>query len=363
MTWIAISDHHSNLFAPNGVQTPQATSDTHDPLNRFMPKGSIILETRLSPQGRPQKLLGFHRSHPWVSSLEFQALPGGGIVLLIMQGDQVFHATIDHMIEDRTDALRITYSWDAPNRWGRLTVELPGTNRFATTVLKDPRPLYLADVREMVCVPGLRHMETDVRFFAVSDDIEPVGPMPALTSAVPILTARGYRPASSLKRGDLVASLDGELLPVLNVVHRTVPARGTFEPVHLRAPYFGLQKDIIVAPYQRLVIGGSRVEYLFGSEHVLVPVQYLMNGTAAFAEKGHALVTYSHVLLPDHEAVIAAGTAVESLNIGRIRRKKDLLPSTLLAQYERATLPDHSIAAYPVLRPFDAITLAEARAA
>ncbi|MFU8881639.1 MAG: hypothetical protein ACNA7Q_04670, partial [Rhodobacterales bacterium] len=67
--------------------------------------------------------------------------------------------------------------------------------------------------------------------------------------------------------------------------------------------------------------------------------------------------------LPSHEAILAAGTAVESLFIGRIRRHPSKLAASLLTGAERSRLPDHASLAYPVLRSFEAITLAERRAA
>jgi hypothetical protein len=364
MTWIAIADHAQNLFCAQGLHAGKGAPDAStDDVNRFLPRGSIMLETYLSAQGRLQDLLGYHRAHPWKSGITLQAVPGGGIVLVITQGNQVFHAALDHPVQTRTDVVRITYSWDAPRKWGRLSVEFPGTTRLVSVILKAPKPLYLADIKEMTSTPGLRRMDDDVVFFAVSDRVEPIGPTPSLTATTPILTPSGYRPVGKLKRGDVVTSDDGNILPILQMVHRTVPARGTFEPVRLRHPYFELQRDVIVGPLQRLVMGGSRVEYMFGTERVLVPARHVVNGTAAVYEKGHAVVTYSQILLPDHEAVIAAGTAVESLDIGRIRRKPNLLAESLLSGFERALLPDHSVTAYPVLRPFDAITLAEERAA
>ena len=76
----------------------------------------------------------------------------------------------------------------------------------------------------------------------------------------------------------------GGVVPVLHKLDRVVPARGSLAPVRLRAPYFGLLDDVIVAPEQRLVIDGSEVEYLFNQEAVLVPARHLVNGFAAMAE-------------------------------------------------------------------------------
>jgi len=147
------------------------------------------------------------------------------------------------------------------------------------------------------------------------------------------------------------------------VIRRTVPAKGSFQPARLRAPYFGLARDITVAPQQRMVIDGSEVEYLFGRESVLIPAQHLVNGVSAITRDDMPLITYCQLLLPNHEAVLAAGCPLESLYIGRIRRHATRLTASMLSEFARHSLPEHVKSAYPVLKPFEAITLANQRAA
>lgn len=357
MSWIAISGPDRAWVRPETFDAPDV------PRDRLMTRGSIVVETRLSPDGRPQTLLGYHRQHPWNAGISLQAVPGGGIVLILNQGEDVFHTVLDHGRDARTDTLRVTFSWDAPRRWGRLAVERPESDALNWIVTPAPLPIIVEDIFTMVRRPQLRQMDRDVVFFAVSDRIEPIGPMPALTGDVPIATPRGYRPLRDLQLGDTVMTRDNGVVPVLHKVDRVVPALGAFRPVRLRAPYFGLVRDIVVAPHQRLVIGGTDVEYIFGQEAVLIPALNLVNGMAAVFEDGHDFVRYAQVLLPGHAALIAANAAVESLYIGRLRRRKDDLAASLLHDCPSQLLPDHYRAGYQVLQPFEAITLAETRAA
>lgn len=322
-----------------------------------------MLESRLSPDARPQTLLAYDRRYPWVYCLSLRALPGGGIFWSEMQGDDVRHATLPFEPHGTTGIIRLTYSWDAPGRSGRLTLEQPEINSTKSVALPPPHPMSLDDVRAMVENPYQREMDSDVDFFAISDRIEPVGPMPTLTGAVPVDTPQGFRTAGQLKRGSLVRTDAGQTVPVLQAVKRTVPARGSFRPVYLRAPYFGLRRDVVVAPQQRLVLSGSEVEYMFGSEAVLVPARHLINGVSARYAQGPDLVTYHQLLLPGHEAILAAGCPVESLYIGRLRRKPDELAASVLNGTERSGLPEHPQPVWPVLKPFEAITLAMKRAA
>ena len=357
MSWIAISGEDLGWVCPDtfgGAEAGRA---------QLLTRGSLMIETRLSPDGRPQTLLSYQRRHPWAGGLSLQAIPGGSIVLVMNQGDEVFHTVLSHGRDGRTDVLRLTFSWDSPKGWGRLAVERPEADAVEAVTTPAPPPLMLEDIHTMTLRPQLCEMDPDVVFFAVSDRIEPIGPMPSLTPSVPVATPFGYKALRDLGCGDTVLTRDNGAVPVLHVVHRTVPALGSFQPVRLRAPYFGLRRDVVVAPHQRLVIGGSEVEYIFGREAVLIPAINLVNGFAAVYETGHRLIRYSHLLLPGHEALIAADAAMESLYAGRLRRKRDRLRATLLADCPQALLPEHHRAGYQVLRPFEAITLAEARAA
>ena len=329
----------------------------------MMARGTLMVETRLSPEGRPQTLLGYERRHPWNGSITLQALPGGAIVLVMSQGDDVFHTVLPGRSDARTDVLRVTFIWDSERRFGRIAVERPDSDSVTVQDTPPPPPLMTEDIYTLARRPQLVAMDADIVFFAISDEIEPIGPMPTLTAQVPILTPGGYVPVADLNCGDLVTTRGGRSVPVLHRLTRRVPALGSFRPVRLRAPYFGLRRDMVVAPQQRLVIGGSDVEYMFGCEAVLIPAQVLVNGFAAVYEERPLTVRYHHLVLPRHEPLIAAGAQMESCYVGRLRRRREKLAQTLLADCPQALLPEHARAGLKVLRAFEAITLAEARAA
>ena len=361
MGWIGFTDGAENRFNPAGLMTKTPSAPVR--ADALLPRGTLLTETRLSPDGRPQTLLAYRRDHPWPCTFSLQALPGGGFVLIEAQGNAVRHATLPHTPDGRMDMVRLTYSWDAPGRWGRLTLERPETGTVHITATGPPHPMPLADLKTTLTDPRQREMDADVSFVALSERTEPVGVMPGLTGRVPVLTPHGYRQARSLRRGDLVVTETGATVPVLHAVHRTVPACGSFRPIRLRAPYFGLRRDIVVAPQQRLVIRGSQVEYMFGKEAVLIPARHLVNGISALYATGPLLVTYHQLLLPGHEVIKVAGCPLESLYIGRLRRKPDQLAASVLAGPSRATLPEHPKPVWPVLKPFEAVTLAMSRAA
>lgn len=364
MAWISIADHADRRFSILGLGTdrqdkPLCGAGRDD----LLTTGSIVIETRQTPDGRPQVLFGQKATFPWQRSLTFQAIPGGGIALVQVQGNDITHAAIQHKDSGRSDVLRITYSWDSAAKWGRLALEQPESYRVVTVPVPDPKPIPLEDLRDLMLGRGDHTFAPDVIFAALSTDIEPLGPMPSLLPSTPLATPWGYKPAAQLRRGDTVNTLGSGVVPVLRRISRSVPARGSYAPVRLRAPYFGLQQDIIVAPDQRLVIDGPEVEYLFSKEAVLVPARHLVNGFAAMAEPCGLTVTYSQLLLPGHETMLAAGTPLESLYIGRLRRQPIQLANSILAGFDRNLLPEHGQPAHTVLKWFEAITLASRRAA
>ncbi len=364
MSWIALLDKSRADFRPDGLAQPGPKAS--QPLAADLPplaKGSLVVETRVSPYDRPQTLLGFVSGAVGGVRLSLQAVPGGGVVLIVNRGNSTSHVAVNLDTGGRADTLRITYSWDCSVSLGRLAVECPGTFRVAQKEVPNPIGLSLRDIQECIEEQEARVCASDLSYVAMSNCIEPIGPMPSLTAQTPVMTNDGYVPVEQLRRGDVVQTPNGDLVPVLHNIRRTVPAAGLFAPIRLRAPFFGLTQEIVTSPTQRLVIGGSRVEYTFGSEFVLVPAGHLLHGNAAVAVKDKPLVTYCQLLLPNHEAILAAGTYLESLDLGRLRRRRDILRATLMARYSRAKLPEHARTAYPVLREFDALTLAAQRAA
>ena len=364
MSWIAISDHDGHVIAPSGLGNRPNDADAQAMSgDSLMVRGSLVIETRVPTTRRPRPLVSYNRDGDWPIHLSLQVAPSGGLTLILDQGGDVLHRTITHSETRRADVLRITYSWDSRNRIGQLALECTDQDRVFLLPIPSPKPLRYGDALALLRPGTDRYIAPDVLYLALSTNIEPVGPMPSLMPDTPIATPKGYRPVCKMRRGDTVLTPEGETVPVLHVISRQVPASGSFHPIRMRAPYFGLQQDITVAPSQRLVLSGSEVEYLFGRESVLVPASHLAGGTTAKSAHSGPVVTYWQLLLPGHQALLVAGTSAESLYIARLRRKKAELNASLLARLDRNSLPEHGKLIHPVLRAFDARVLAEQRAA
>lgn len=357
MSWIALSGQGKSWVCPRMFA---GRADVHAPT---LPRGSIVIETRSAPDDAPHVLLSYTRCQPWAGELSIQVFSGGAIGVSITHGDKVFQAKIKCKPMAQDEAVRVTFSWDSATRFGQISVERPMSQTFDVETTPPPPPILIEDIRALAQRPHFGAVDPNVAFVAVSDAIEPVGPMASLLAQVPVLTPTGYRPVAELQCGDTVKTYTSGVVPVLHRLSRIVPALGSFQPVRLRAPYFGLKRDVLVAPHQRLVVGGSDVEYIFGRDAVLVPAISLVNGFAAAYEEGLQMVEYHQLLLPNNEPVTAAGAELESLYVGKLRRRADQLKQTLLSQVPRNLMPEHTSTGLKVLGAFEAMTLAGARAA
>ena len=358
MTWIGLTDHMGGRFSPSGLGRGKLMHP-----GKVMERGTLMLETFIAGELRPHDLLSVSQHYPAQREIAVRAVPGGGFALVHQQADNLTHAAVAWSGDGRPHSLRLSYSWDTRLRWGRLTLEQPERTLVRSSTVPNPGPILTDDIRDMMLGHGGRNLSKEVLFAAATSGIVPIGPMPSLHPSTPIATPQGYREAATLRRGDVVVTDGGETSTVLHVVRYTVPARGSFAPVRLHAPYFGLQRDIVVAPEQRLVLRGSEVEYIFGQEAVLVPARHLVNGYAATWRPTQSVAEYVQLVLPRHEVLLAAGTALESLYIGRIRRKPELHAASVLAGISDRELPEHGAPVHQVLRSFEAITLIENRAA
>ena len=364
MTWLALTDTAERRFSYRGIGDDRQDKRLHsDSSDYLLARGSIVFEARVAPESQPHMLLRFTEGWPNQRSLAFQAIPGGGVSLVQVEGQNIAHAAVQHGVSARTDVLRVTFSWDAPSGAGMLTVERPEEYHVTYRKVPDVRPIPLQSLRRMFLGQGDCHHSDDIIFAALSDNIEPIGPTPSLSTDTMVLTPDGYKSVGRLKRGDTIVARNGDIVPILHNVSRSVPARGSFAPIRLRAPYFGLLEDVVVSPEQRLVIDGSEVEYLFNEEAVLVPARHLVNGFSGNKQTTGPVARYAQLVLPAHEAMIVAGTALESLYIGRLRRKPEFLQATLLRDLSRDTLPEHGRTSFKELKWFDSIHLARQRAA
>jgi hypothetical protein len=124
-----------------------------------------------------------------------------------------------------------------------------------------------------------------------------------------IATARGAVPVEELRVGDLARIAGGGFRPVQWIGSRRVdPARHpkpeSVAPVRIRRGAFGIgipHRDLFLSPDHAVFADG-----------VLIPVKYLINGTAVSQDPAFGAIDYFHVELDRHDVLLAEGLPVES---------------------------------------------------
>lgn len=352
MSWFA-------LHMPDGAWISETAPSDDD----LVVRGALLIETRLPEIRRPMPLLAYEQKGDWPLYVALHALPGGGIAMVLNQAGDVIHRTLDCTQTGRADLLRVTYVWDAPKRRGWLALELPGQPGIEIQQVRDPKPFRAGDLCRLTDPGEHGFIAPDVLWIGLADAPQPVGPMPTLLPDTPVDTPSGYRRVEELKRGDLVLSGEGRSVPVLHAVRRMVPATGSFAPLRMRAPFFGLRRNIVVGALQRILVSGSDIDYLFGHEAALIRAGDLLAGPAVQPVRCGRFIPYVQLLLPEPASLECCGARLESLFIGRLRRKPEHLAASVLANADRTVLPEHAQPMQPVLRAFDAAMLAAHRAA
>lgn len=359
MTWLALCDFVDPVFSRQGLQRKPANSSLGlEASDTFLKIGTFVIEARFEPgpEGR-HKLINYRRTGdaPVRFSVTIQA--NQHVEIEFEDGPVRQKHRVNARFRGREDMARITYSWDVSKKWGLLSVENLDSGTLNQSELSNPHPFRFDDIERMSLRPAGRPGDTSVSYFGFSAGVEPIGLSACIAPHAPVETPDGPRMIDRLKPGDLVMTQDSGPQPVRWVGAREVPARGQFQPIRLRAPYFGLTRDILVSPEQCLLITGAEVEYLFGEDEVLVQARHLVNGVSAHWEKMGPTVKLYHVLLDQHEVIRIAGCQLESLYVGAIGTDAALLQTTMLRGIAPETMSHHAGSARPVLRNYEAMTL------
>ncbi|HEX5325230.1 MAG TPA: Hint domain-containing protein [Acetobacteraceae bacterium] len=133
--------------------------------------------------------------------------------------------------------------------------------------------------------------------------------LPCFAAGTRIAAERGDVPVEDLRVGDLIrTALGSGWQPIVWTGHRRVdcahhPEPRTVWPVRIRAGALapGVPgRDLWLSPDHALLLDG-----------VLIPVKYLINGSTV-AQVSVGTITYYHVELRPHDAVLAEGAAAET---------------------------------------------------
>lgn len=328
-------------------------------------RGTLLAEFMLERgQQGPLPLMHLATRAGWPRLLSLALTSDGRLMLRQRQGDtqaEVSLAAADLL--GGGGRFRLTYLWDAPARRSLLTLESLDGGAIRQAAGASPLPMPQADVAALLSGRGAAVHGGALQWLALSEGAVPVGPGAAFAPSTPIDTPHGPRPAGQIRAGDLVQTADSGAQEVLWSGRIVLPALGALAPVRLSAGRFGRTRDLWVLPQTRIVVADATVEYLFGTDSVLIDARHLQDGVSASRIERAGVLAWHGILLRGHHLLMADGLRMESLYVGELASSPTLAATTALSDLAAiGQLPAHRRPALRELRPYEAASLAAARA-
>ena len=142
------------------------------------------------------------------------------------------------------------------------------------------------------------------------------------TPGTRIATAKGLVRIETLRPGDKILTRDnGEQEILWSASRRMTGARlyamPHLRPIRFKAGALGIDRpdeDLIVSPQHRMLLQGAWARSLFNTDEVLVKAEDLQNDTTICVDHTLREVTYTHILLPQHNIIWANGLETESFH-------------------------------------------------
>lgn len=361
MSWIALTDLRSPRFNIHGIGKSADTPGVRgaEQPDEILPQGTMMMELRFHVEPEEVRpLLVFRRRRSWIREMSVTIDGSGRLEMNFRQGRSRSRAAIRFPAPVRDSRMRITYAWNAPLRAGLLTVELLDEGRMFQTGVSAPVPLPPEDIKVIIRNGARASLDPALTYLAFADHIEPVGFGSGVLAGTVVDTPDGPRRVDKLRLGDMVTTAASGPQPVRWIGKREVPALGAFRPVRLRAPFFGLSTDVVLAPDHRVRLDLAEADYMLGTNEILLPAGHLVNGEHARHESRPRVVTYYQVLLDVHDCLLHAGVWAESLYVGTIARRPDVARTTVLGDLPASAIPQHRSFARHRLSDFEARSLA-----
>ena len=360
MSWIGLRDKVDGVFSPAGLSRP--TRAPFD-LNAVLPVGTLMIEFASDPRTGVQTIVEYGSCHPWAAGLIIQLTASGRLSLEQWQGQDRKRFSFETGLVSPSGSVLVTYSWDAPRRKGVLAVDVSDGGPLLYLDLLAPLPMSKRDALRIMADHSHCRFGDGLCFAAIADEIVPIGVMPGLAPQSLVSTPQGYMPVAELRAGQIVHTANGSTAQVRWCGAATLPARGRFAPLVLRAPYHGLLADLTVSPDQRLRMNGAEVDYLFDKPTVAVRAGDMRDDRGVRAAHVGKTHTYHQILLDRAAPMRIAGMVVEGLDITGLRRDPALRSHTILSQMPAELLPACMGGRVPVLQYYEALTLRKLLAA
>lgn len=177
---------------------------------------------------------------------------------------------------------------------------------------------------------------------AIASGAVPATDLPGIEGGALVDTAQGPRPVDTLRAGDRVLDADGRAQPLRWIEARPRLCLGRTAPIRLRAPYFGLARDLVVTPQTRLLQRGPTVDYLCGTEAVLARAADMATGRAVHRDRSQPMRIFHHLMLDDPGCILVERCPIETAHLGDVMALGDPQISPAAMPFEQdlvASLP------------------------
>ncbi|WP_461426817.1 Hint domain-containing protein [Gymnodinialimonas sp.] len=184
--------------------------------------------------------------------------------------------------------------------------------------------------------------------------------LPGVESGALVSTVQGPRPVDALRPGDELLDEEGAPHPLRWIEARPRLCLGRTAPICLRAPYFGLTRDLVVTPQTRLLQTGPVVDYLCGTDAVLACAADLATGRAVMRDRTKPMRMFYHMMLDDPACIRIENAPMETAHLGDVMALGDQQISQSASPILADTLPSLPLLDRAAAR---ALVTAHARAA
>ncbi len=148
--------------------------------------------------------------------------------------------------------------------------------------------------------------------------------VPCFTPGTSIATPRGEILVEDLQVGDTVITRDNGIQEIRWIGAKRMDGRELQNNPHLQPVLMqkgslgnGLpERDMLVSPNHRMLVGNDRVSLYFDEHEVLVAAKHLLNPKAGVQTINSMGTTYIHFMFDKHEVVLANGAWTESFQPG-----------------------------------------------
>lgn len=250
--------------------------------------GLFVMEIAL-PLAGAMVVLNHQSDHGWPRTFAVFHDLAAGLVILHRQGKSVARHVLPGPLPYGRGTGRLLFRFDAPARIWDMSFELLGSDPPAliSSSGRNPMPLHLSDLAQMCTA---RRGDGPVLWFGLTRGAAPPARAAWIGQRTPVETSLGPVAAGNLTPGTMIMTADHGPLPLRVLRNLTLPARGSFAPVLLRAPFFGQRQDLLVSADQLVAVTGAEAEYLFAEESVLMRAGDIVDGRTALTDQRRAVI-------------------------------------------------------------------------